>query len=347
GVVHRTWQPLPHRIKDYIAVPKPNGYRSLHTTIFGPHNRLLEVQFRTQEMHDEAEHGVAAHTLYAERKRAAPATPEQLAIMKRLKSWQGEMGESPEALQRFKIDLFSDRIFVFTPKGEVHSLPTGSCPVDFAYAVHTEVGHSYRGAKVGGRIVPLDTELLNGDVVEILRGPSAAPKRDWLQSVRTGHARNAIRRFFREQDRDVTTAEGRQLLSELLSRYHRPGRLPKDEWKRLRGAVAGAASDDDVLAALGEGRVTQTALAKALGLTAPPAVRNPKRPVAAGRFRVVIGQDLTLPTAYAACCGPRPLVPIVGYVTLRKTITIHRQSCKQLESLPDPSRLVSARWEDA
>ncbi|MEX2209307.1 MAG: RelA/SpoT AH/RIS domain-containing protein [Patescibacteria group bacterium] len=177
-------------------------------------------------------------------------------------------------------------------------------------------------------------------------GVAAAPKRGWLQTVRTGHARNAIRRFFREQDRDVTVSEGRQLLSELLRRYRRPGRLSKDEWGRLR-AAAGASSDDDVLAALGEGRVTQTALAKALGLAATPPTRSRRRPSAAGRFRVVIGQDLMLPTTFAACCGPRPLAAIVGYVTLHKTITIHRQSCGQLEKLPDPSRLVSARWESA
>ncbi len=351
GIVHRTWQPLPHRIKDYIAVPKANGYRSLHTTIFGPQNRLLEVQFRTREMHEEAEHGaergVTPHAVYAEHRKSGQVTPEQLAIMRRFKSWQEEMGESPEVIQQFKLDLFSDRIFVFTPKGGLHSLPVRSCPIDFAYAVHTEVGHACRGAKVNGRIVPLDTELANGDVVEILRGSVADPKRGWLKSVRTGHARSAIRRFFREQDRDVTVSEGRRLLVDLLKRHRRPTRLPKAEWQRCIAAVPGASAEDDVLAALGEGRVTQTALAKVLGLAIPAVARRGKAPKGPGRFRIVVGPDVTVPTRRAACCKPRPLVPIVGYVTLHKVASIHRQSCGQVGKLPDPSRLVSARWEEA
>lgn len=199
GIIHQRWQPLPHRIKDYIAVPKLNGYRSLHTTVFGPDEKLLEVQFRTWEMHDEAEHGIAAHAMYAEKKQAVRADDKQVAVIKQLKSWQDEIGESTEFIQRFKLDLFADRIFVFTPGGDLHSLPAGATPVDFAYAVHTEVGDRCQGAKVNGVIVPLDASLMNGDVVEVLTRREAAPKSGWLRFVRTGHARSSIRRFLRSQ----------------------------------------------------------------------------------------------------------------------------------------------------
>ncbi len=200
GIIHQRWQPLPHRIKDYIAVPKLNGYRSLHTTVFGPDDKLLEVQFRTWEMHDEAEHGISAHAIYSEKKRAVRADDEQVAVIKQLKSWQDEIGESTEFIQRFKLDLFADRIFVFTPAGDLHSLPAGSTPVDFAYAVHTEVGDRCQGAKVNGVIVPLDAPLVNGDVVEILTRRESGPKSDWLRFVRTGHARSSIRRFLRTRE---------------------------------------------------------------------------------------------------------------------------------------------------
>jgi GTP pyrophosphokinase len=342
GVIHRTWQPLPHRIKDYIAVPKSNGYRSLHTTVFGPHNRLLEVQFRTWQMHDEAEHGVAAHAVYAEGKQPKRATEEQSAMMRRLKSWQDEVAQSADFVQRFKLDLFTDRIFVFSPKGQVHSLPSGSSPVDFAYSVHTEVGHSCRGANVNGIIVPLDGRLSNGDVVEIIRGPGG-PNRNWLKSVRTGHARWAIRRYFREHDRGAMAAAGRKELAAILRRHRRPVTLDKPEWQRLEGLLPGASDEAGVLAGIAEGRLSEAAIARTLGFAPAPAPRRrPRRP--AGKERVVVDNQRGFPTRLARCCRPRPGERIVGYVTLQKVVSVHRESCRQIQRAGSPERLVVAHW---
>jgi GTP pyrophosphokinase len=246
GIIHQRWQPLPHRIKDYIAVPKLNGYRSLHTTIFGPDEKLLEVQFRTWEMHDEAEHGVSAHAIYAEAgKKNVKASDEQVAVIKQLKSWQEEIGESTEFIQRFKLDMFADRIFVFTPGGTLHSLPAGSTPVDFAYAVHTEVGDRCQGAKVNGVIVPLDAPLVNGDVVEILTRREADPKSDWLRFVRTGHARSSIRRFLRNHGQagvapaaePASKGSGKTKSATKAPRRKPPARRSDD---RIRISVSGA-----------------------------------------------------------------------------------------------------------
>ncbi|MEX2043420.1 MAG: RelA/SpoT family protein [Patescibacteria group bacterium] len=342
GIIHRTWQPLPHRIKDYIAVPKSNGYRSLHTTVFGPQNRLLEVQFRTWRMHDEAEHGVAAHVVYADGKRPKRATDEQSAMMRRLKSWQDEVAESADFVQRFKLDLFTNRIFVFTPKGQVHSLPAGSSPVDFAYSVHTEVGHSCRGAKVNGVIVPLDSALANGDVVEILRG-DAKPNRNWLKSVRTGHARWAIRRYFRLHDRGAVAAAGRKELAALLQRHRRSGTPTKAEWRRLADVLPGTPDEAGVLAAIGERRLSEAAVVRTLGLAkAAPLPRRPRRRPAPGK--VIVANQWGLPTRLARCCTPQPPGPIMGYITLQKTVSIHRESCPQVRRSSDPARLVAARW---
>ena len=302
GIIHQRWQPLPHRIKDYIAVPKLNGYRSLHTTIFGPDEKLLEVQFRTWEMHDEAEHGVSAHTLYAESKRAVQANAEQVAVIKQLKSWQDEIGESTEFIQRFKLDLFADRIFVFTPGGALHSLPAGATPVDFAYAVHTEIGDRCQGAKVNGVIVPLDAPLVNGDVVEILTRREADPKSDWLRFVRTGHARSSIRRFLRAHGEPGTAAVGRE--------------VPRGTGK-LRPSARKAAP------------ARRKSVARASARTA---------------LRVSVAGAPDVPTRLAACCKPQSGDRVVGYATVNKTITVHAEHCRHLQTA-DPTRLISVRWD--
>lgn len=350
GIIHQQWQPLPHRIKDYIAVPKLNGYRSLHTTIFGPDEKLLEVQFRTWDMHAEAEHGVAAHAFYEESKQAVSANDEQLAVIEQLKSWQGEITESTEFLQRFKLDLFADRIFAFTPKGALHSLPAGATAIDFAYAVHTEVGNRCRGAKVNGVIVPLDAPLDNGDVVEVLTRRDPAPKRDWLRFVRTGHARAAIRRFFRTHDQRDILAVGRDLLDDALKRRHSSRRkLSSPQVGRLVESVPGAESLDDVLVRIGDRRLSVAAAMNQLGLSPAPAVvrrkavtRKSKAPEPSLRIAVSGAPDL--PTKLAACCKPRPGMAIVGYVTVSKTITVHVEDCRHLRATADPSRLVSVQW---
>lgn len=344
GIIHQLWQPLPHRIKDYIAVPKQNGYRSLHTTIFGPDKHLLEVQLRTEQMHREAELGVAAHAVYAEGKEARQASHEQLQVMKQLASWQDELKESTGPLENFKLDLFADRIFVFTPKGAPFSLPAGATPIDFAYHVHTEVGNTCTGAKVNGVIVPLDSILKNGDVVEVLTVRSSRPKRDWLQYVRTGHARSQIRGYFRKQAREVNLAAGKELLEQTLKRFGRTSAsLGKTEWEKL--TVAAGRDQEMLLVALGEGSIGAQTILRTLGLEMVPERKAPK-PAGPAPMTVALSGLSSLLTKRAQCCNPQPPQPIIGYITLGKGISIHRASCPQVKNLPDPARLLSVSWED-
>lgn len=309
GVIHRHWQPLPHRIKDYIAVPKLNGYRSLHTTIFGPENRLLEVQLRTTSMHEEAELGVAAHAVYAERKASVQAGTEQLAVMRQLGSWQDEIAESAESVDRFKLDLFGHRIFVFTPKGSLYSLPVASTPVDFAYAVHTEIGNTCSGAKVNGVIITLDTKLQNGDVVEILTQKSGHPRRDWLGFVRTGHARSAIRSYFRQR-----------------------GELPPVRRQRREGIE-------------GTDRVEAVGKSDSGATKVIPKHKRSRRPdpIIAPKALLLAGMSSLL-TKRAGCCNPRPGDAIVGYITVGKGISVHRANCNHVGRHRDPQRLVAVNW---
>ncbi len=343
GVIHQHFKPLPHRIKDYIAVPKLNGYRSLHTTIFGPNNRLLEIQFRTEQMHREAEWGVAAHVVYAENKTSRLATADQLAVMRQLSSWQEELKDSPQEFDRFKLDLFSDRIFVFTPKGAPYSLPAGSTPVDFAYHVHTEVGDSCTGAKVNGVIVPLDARLANGDVVEILTQKNSLPKRDWLTFVRTGHARSAIRAHFRRDRREDHITAGREELEDTLKRHRTTLKDLRPEQLSALNDAAGAREFDDTLAAIGEGRYSVQAARRILGLE-PSAARTTNKPVKETTVAVAGLQSLL--THRARCCHPEPPAAIIGYVTIGQGISIHRADCAQVRKLPDPARIIRVRWDD-
>lgn len=345
GLIHQSWQPLPNRIKDYIAVPKQNGYRSLHTTVFGPEKHLMEVQFRTTQMHREAELGVAAHIIYAETKESHVATHEQLKVMEQLASWQDELSdESADALPRFKLDLFADRIFVFTPKGAPYSLPAGSTPIDFAYHVHTEVGNTCTGAKVNGVISPLDAALQSGDVVQILTTKSSKPKRDWLNIVRTGHARTSIRGYFRRLARGENIAAGRELLEAGLRQYDRAlSSLEKGEWDRLV-AACGVKDADGVLLKLGEGEKSLESLLRVLGLATAPASKaeKPPKPTSVG---IALSGMGSLLTKRASCCHPEPPQQILGYITVGKGISIHRRSCPQIKSLPDPSRIIPVAWE--
>lgn len=345
GVIHQHWQPLPHRIKDYIAVPKLNGYRSLHTTIFGPEKRLLEVQLRTQQMHEEAELGVAAHAIYADAKKSFRPAPEQLAVMRQLGSWRDEIEESNEFVDRFKLDMFSHRIFAFTPKGALYSLPAGATPIDFAFYVHTEVGQTCRGAKVNGAIVPLDYALENGDVVEVLTHKGGTPKRDWLTFARTGHARNQIRAYFRKERRSETLAAGRQMLDEALARYSQPpvSQQPSEAKKKIVRATK-AKDLDAAFVQIGEGTAGITPVLRALNIeTVSPA--KPKTDTRQQSMSLAVAGLTSLLTKRARCCKPVPPDLIVGYITLGKGISIHRKDCKHVAKLPDHHRILRVTWE--
>lgn len=348
GVIHRHWQPLPHRVKDYIAVPKLNGYRSLHTTIFGPDDRLLEVQLRTSQMHEEAEHGVAAHTVYAEGKQSVPAAPEQQTVLRQLTSWQADIRESTEFVDRLKLDMFSDRIFVFTPKGALHNLPAGSTPVDFAYQVHTEIGHTLNGAKVNGVMVPLETKLDTGDVVEILTRRGSVPKRDWLSFVRTGSARNHIRSYFRKLARADNLKAGRLLFDQALQRAQLPKSKLLEEAKvaKLVAVSHGAKNLEDVWVMLGEGTVALGGLLRVLEVGQPTEPKaRPSRSKPLEPTSVTLSGMGSLLTKRALCCNPKRGEAIVGYVTVGRGVSIHRAACPSLKNLPDRSRLVQLRWD--
>lgn len=352
GLLHQNYKPLIYRIKDYIAVPKPNGYRSLHTTVFALDGKIIEIQIRTPLMHREAEYGLAAHAVYNLHKDTkAYKSGQDLAAATKL-SWIGELAGvtaaaegAPELLESLKVDFFRDRIFVFSPKGDLYDLPEGAIPLDFAFAVHTDVGLRTAGAKINGRIVPLDRPLENRDVVEILTKKHANPSRHWLSAVKTASARSKIKAWFRAASRDTNIATGKELIE-----YQLPAWGLKKFEDIDQGAVVKALSSfnlkdaDALLAAVGEGSIQ---LSTALRRLLPPAARPPsgKKPGAGGthtgRMQVLGAPEL--PCAPASCCQPQPPDKLVGYITRGSGITVHRSTCPNVPEEND--RLVDCGWE--
>ena len=356
GIVHSFWPPLTHRIKDFIAVPKPNGYRSLHTTVFCIDGQLTEIQIRTHEMDKEAKFGVAAHWTYSEQKgkdnwkneKASFAPTKSLAWINQLQSLQEEMVSSGELQENLKIDVFQDRIFVFTPKGTVKDLPRGATPIDFAFSVHSEVGNHCIGAKVNAKIVPLDYQLANGDVVEILVSKNSTPSRDWLKYAKTGHARNKIRSYFKEQDRDKNLSIGRQILDSEIKKVGKSGIdvIHKEKAKKFLEEV-GLGTMDNLFVAIGEGALTVGHAIRGLftkeEIFGP--VKKEKTKIASNEpEKVVIAGSPGILVNFAACCSPRWPNPIIAYITRGRGATIHRKDCPSLTFM-DRQRLVRANWE--
>ncbi|HEY8486410.1 MAG TPA: bifunctional (p)ppGpp synthetase/guanosine-3',5'-bis(diphosphate) 3'-pyrophosphohydrolase, partial [Limnochordales bacterium] len=355
GMVHSLWKPIPGRFKDFIAMPKSNLYQSLHTTVIGPRGEPLEVQIRTWEMHEVAERGIAAHWLYKER-RSASAFDAKVAWLRQVLEWLQEMRDPQDFMETLKIDLFEDEVFVFTPKGDVKSLPAGSTPVDFAFAVHTDVGLRCAGAKVNGRLVPLDYPLKNGEIVEILTAKQPQPSQDWLAFVKTSKARNKIRAFLKEAQRQTSVARGRELLEKEARRL---GVSLADSGRAEELAQVarryGLADVEDLYSAIGFGRVSPVqVLARLVGREELEAQRlkgrQPGRPPAAARRApagvVVEGADNLL-IRLSRCCSPLPGDPIVGYVTRGRGISVHRADCPNVQQAlhADTGRQVPVRWE--
>src|SRR5881397_1545157 len=359
GLIHSLWKPMPGRFKDYVAMPKLNGYRALHTTVIGPEGRPLEIQVRTREMHETAEFGVAAHWLYKVGTKGAPADKEWLAWIRQLMDWQEDEADPREFLKTFRTDLFDDEVYVFTPKGEVKVLPAGSTPIDFAYAVHTDVGHRTVGAKVNGRIVPLHYRLKSGDFVEILTTKAGrGPSRDWLSLAASSRARNKIRQWYSRETREETEQKGRETLETALKKQNLP-------YKKLQGSAvlaqvireSGFRKAEDFYLALGSGKLQpgqivnkviqrlkteQVAEEEAVPLKAPKA----KHTVSSENFGInVRGVDDVL-VRLAKCCTPLPGDEIVGYISLGKGITIHREDCSNVRSLKrNPERFTKVSWD--
>ncbi|RMG49063.1 MAG: bifunctional (p)ppGpp synthetase/guanosine-3',5'-bis(diphosphate) 3'-pyrophosphohydrolase [Acidobacteria bacterium] len=351
GIVHSIWHPVPGRIKDYIAMPKANLYRSLHTTVISEKGYPFEVQIRTWQMHHLAEEGIAAHWRYKEMGKMTDEEMESVQWLRQVMELQKDVVDSREFVKYFKIDLFPEEVHVFTPKGKVLTFPRGATPVDFAYAIHTEVGHRCVGARVNGRLVPLRTELRNGDIVEILTQAGHRPNRDWLSFVRTGRARHKIRAYLRAVERERSIELGRSMLDKELRRFGRSLRALSEEDKQRALAHFKLKEMDDLLAEVGHGKLTP---AQAVAQLAPDAAREEepsilrrvqralKRRPSSVRVR---GLDDTLVTL-AGCCNPIPGDPIVGYITRGRGVSVHREDCPNLESLLlDPGRQLEVEWD--
>ena len=358
GLAHSLWKPMPGRFKDFIAMPKLNRYRSLHTTVIGPEGRPLEIQVRTREMHEEAEYGVAAHWLY-KRGRGAKTDDEWLIWVKSLMDSQEEDQDPGEYMRTLRTDLFADEVYVFTPKGEVKVLPSGATPIDFAYAVHTDVGHRTVGAKVNGRIVPLHYRLRNGDFVEILTSKSGrGPSRDWLSLATSSRARNKIRQWYQRETRGETEAKGRDLLDQALKAQKLP-------YRKLQGSSVlaqviretGFKKAEDFYVALGAGKLQSGQIVnkvlqrlKTDEVAEEPAIRakpaRAKSAVASGKLGInVIGVEDVL-VRLAKCCTPVPGDSIVGYISLGRGITVHRDDCPNVRALMrNPERFTAVEWE--
>jgi GTP diphosphokinase / guanosine-3',5'-bis(diphosphate) 3'-diphosphatase len=352
GVIHNRWTPLQERFHDYIATPKSNMYRSLHTTIFGPGGRLYEIQIRTHEMHRTAEHGIAAHWRYKEGgKSSINEVDETLSWFRQVLEWQQDTREPEEFMEFLRIDLFQDEIFVFTPKGDVKQLPKTSTPIDFAFAVHTEVGLRCAGARVNGRIAPLSKELKNGDTVEVITDPRHKPSRDWLAFVKTARARQKIRQWIKQEESQASINLGRELLDRELrkARKEKPG-----EADMARAAEElNLPNFDYVLSALGRGEIGPSAILKELypgeevAPERPPTMmeRIVERVTGSGRGVRIQGLE-NMMVRYSQCCQPVPGDEVIGYITRGRGISIHRVDCPNVLNLSEhPERRVEIQWE--
>jgi GTP pyrophosphokinase len=360
GVVHSNWTPVPGRFKDFIALPKPNLYQSLHTTVIGPRAERIEVQIRTQEMHRIADQGIAAHWQYKEggEKTRSAADGKAFAWLRQLMEWQRDLKDPTEFIETVKIDLFQDEVFVFTPKGDVKALPKGATPIDLAYSIHSEVGEHCSGARVNGLIVPLRYALRNGDTVEILTSTSQKPSKDWLKFVATSRAQTKIRHFIRMEQRERSRQLGRDLLGrELRKQSFSLQTAEREGWLDSAADRLRLGNADDLLVAVGYGKVNLAHAADAIlidqsrGTTeapsapiveAPPAARRPPKRSIAG---VRVQGEADILVKFAKCCTPVPGDDIVGFISRGHGVVIHTRDCPKALEL-DPARRLDVSWDE-
>ena len=350
GVIHSLWKPVPGRFKDFIAMPKVNMYQSLHTTVIGPKGDPVEIQIRTLEMHRIAEEGIAAHWLYKERKSDRDRFDDAFTWLRQLMESQKEVKDPKEFLDTVRLDLFPDEVYVFTPKGDVKALPEGATPIDFAYTVHTDVGHHCVGAKVNGKLVPLRYTLRQGDIVEVVTSPGQHPSRDWLKIAKSNRARAKINQWLKVEERARSLELGRELFEREAKKYRlTPATLLSGEEIRRLGVELGFPTVDDLLASIGYGK---TSLQQVLGRLAPEAVREtlePRSPQKAprksgGAVRIRGVDDLLV--RFGKCCAPVPGDGIVGFITRGRGLTVHARDCLTVaKNVLDKERLVAVEWE--
>ena len=353
GIVHALWRPIPGQFDDYIAVPKNNLYQSLHTAVIALDGKPLEIQIRTHAMHQVSEVGIAAHWRYKEGSKAERDYDAKLAWLRQLMEWQRDVSESDatEFVEGIKLDIFQDQVFVFTPRGDVKDLPAGATPLDFAYRIHTDIGHRTIGAKVNNRLVPLDYRLKNGDIVEIVTTKGEhGPSRDWLNIVRTSHAREKIRQWFKRKDRAENITHGRESLERELRRLARTSVQEVGLDKVLEVAKTYSHDTvDDFFAAIGYGAISSQQVVMRLGVLDDGQVSLPSiapvQPARSGGVRVKGVGDLLV--RFAKCCHPIPGDPIQGFITRGKGITVHLRSCPTVRNEREISRLIEVEWEAA
>ena len=351
GVAHTLWPPIPGQFDDYIAVPKNNMYQSLHTAVMGPDGQPIEIQVRTHDMHTLAEYGIAAHWRYKEGGKGDTNYESKLAWVRQLMEWQHDVADATEFVESLKVDVFQDQVFVFTPKGEVKDLPSGATPIDFAYRIHTDIGHRTIGAKVNGRIAPLDHRLQSGDIVEIVTSKAArGPSRDWITMVRTPGAREKIRQWFKRQHREENVAHGRELLDRELKRIaQRPlSDISEADLQRVT-EILNMHDIDTLYASLGYGALTAAQVVTRLGIVddhqlAIPEVAPPQPPpTARGGVRVKGVAELLV--RFGVCCSPVPGDPVSGYITRGRGVTVHRTDCANVRGSAEAERIVEVEWE--
>ncbi len=358
GVIHAAWKPVSGRFKDFIAMPKPNMYQSLHTTVIGPFGERMEVQIRTEEMHRIAEEGIAAHWRYKEQQAgqgSAAETEKQVGSLRRLLGGQQEDSNELGLLEALNDDLFSDEVYVFTPKGTVKAFPRGATPIDFAYSVHTDVGNHCSGARVNGKLVPLKTELNSGDIVEVITATSQQPSKDWLKFVKTSRAAGKIRQWIKTEQHEKSLVLGRELLEKRLRKY---GMSLKRALQSAEMATAmeelGYHASDDLLAAIGYGKLS---LGQVVGRVVPEDRRSPEAPKKKGRIGQVLERIHKKPSSaikiqglddimvrYAKCCNPLPGDSVVGFITRGRGITVHSADCPGVLQ-GDPERRIEVEWD--
>ena len=356
GVVHAHWKPVPGRFKDYIALPKANGYQSLHTTVIGPYGERMEIQIRTRDMHRVAEYGVAAHWRYKQPGSAEGGDGQRFAWLRQMLEWQQQLQDPQEFLRSVKEDLFTEEVFAFTPKGDLLAFPLGSTVIDFAYRIHSEVGHHCAGARVNGKIVPLRYQLQSGDTVEIVSTANQQPSKDWLKLVKTPRAKGRIRAWVKAQQSSRSVAVGREILERDLGRHQLDlARLRGDGTLRRVADELGQKDEDTLLASVGYGKLTAQ---QVLGKLLSPEELERRRERGEGRLqrllRMVSRQTKSgvqvsgvedMLVRFGKCCSPLPGERITGFITRGRGVTVHALDCpKVLES--DPQRRIDVQWED-
>jgi len=345
GIVNELWTPVHDRFHDYIATPKSNGYQSLHTTVIGPRGRMVEIQVRTHKMHRLAEYGIAAHWLYKEGKQQMNEADRQMGWLRQVLEWQQEMDSPSEFMEYLKVDLFKDEVFVFTPRGELKQLPTGATSLDFAYAVHTNVGHKTTGAKINGRMAPLATELHTGDEVEILTSPHQTPHQDWLQIVTTSRARSKIRHWFRQKTATEARALGQEMMDREIRKLHLDLPAAADLERVAQELAHGKV--DALYDAIGFGTVT---LSQVLPRLYPQLAARKKLPRGTQAHKHPQGVRVqgmgNMMFRFGQCCHPVPGDPIIGFITRGRGITIHHGDCINVRHTEDASlRRVDVDWD--